>query len=78
MVEYIQARADGWLRIVPDLSGGAHWKWRWHHGPWAGYYEYYRQNPYETAYTAWEGLQRKLRAVDAGEMRPHRDNYYKS
>lgn len=78
LVETLSARSDGWIRIVPDLEGGAHWKYRFTSGAFAGCYVYWRQAHYETAASGWRGLERKLHLVDAGELRPTRDRFYEA
>jgi hypothetical protein len=75
MVQWASARGDGWIRIVPALTGEVHWKWRFTSGKWEGHYIYWCQTKYEGAWSAWTGLAGKLDLVDEGMLKPSRDVY---
>lgn len=75
VVRWASERGDGWLRIVPALTGEVHWKWRFTSGRWAGHYVYWAQTKFEGATSAWTGLAGKLDLVDEGQLKPSRDVY---
>lgn len=75
LVVYLHQRGDGWVRIVPAVTGQTHYKWRFTSGRWLGRYVYWCEGQKDAAGSGFAGLVEKLAQVDAGTLIPSKDIY---